>query len=204
MTKIAAILLILAAAGVAHADKAKACQAKYDKATKLFDKKKYPAAAKAFAKGYKACGAGHGFLAAEGFVLETENKLEDAAALFLQEASEPGPQPVAFGNLERIRDQLSDATRAKIVAMGGTLAAPVHVIGIDGEYSWARAFTCLGAKDLGNVDQKIASDDGNKMLDELTFTCPDTKVSHTVYFDYGEDPGESEYEKERAAIDGHK
>src|SRR5262249_42634205 len=126
-------------------------------------------------------------LGAEGFVRATQGKLEDAAALYLREISEPDPHPEAFGNLERIRDQLSAKTRAKIVAMGPTKDAPVHVLGVDGEYSWARAFTCLGAKKLDGVKQSLAAGAHGEMLDRLEFACPGEKTAHVVFFDYGGD-----------------
>jgi hypothetical protein len=177
---------VLSGAAAARAD-AKSCEATFDRGSQLFGAKKYDDAFKAFAAGYAACGSGHGFLSAEGFVRATQGKLEDAAALYLREASEPGPVAEAFGNLERIRDQLSAKTKARIVAMGPTKDAPVFVRGVDGEYSWARAFTCLGAKELRGVKQSLAAGKHGEMLDRLEFTCPGEKTAHVVFFDYGGD-----------------
>jgi hypothetical protein len=43
------------------------------------------------------------------------------------------------------------------------------------------------------------------MLDRLEFTCPGEKTAHSVYFDYGTDPAEAEYLRERQQIDSqHK
>ena len=177
---------LCACAAVAHADAASDCEKLFQDGSKQFADKKLDEAAATFAKAYKQCGPGHGFLGAEGYVRATQGKLEDAAALYLQEIAEPSPHPEAFGNLERIRDKLSAATKAKIVGMGATAKAPVHVIGVDGEYSWARAFTCMGAKQLGGVKQSLVGGDAGVMLDKLEFACPD-KSKHTVYFDYGGD-----------------
>jgi hypothetical protein len=185
-TSILALATLVTGAAVARAD-SKPCEALFDKGSQQFANKQYDDAAKTFASGYKTCGGGHGFASAQGFVLATQGKLEDAAALYLREASEPGPVAEAFGNLERIRDQLSAKTRARIVAMGATKDAPVYVRGVDGEYTWARAFTCLGAKQLGHVKQSLAAGPQHEMIDKLEFTCATEKTTHTVFFDYGGD-----------------
>src|SRR5262249_40556587 len=99
-------------------------------AAKLFDAGKSDDAKTAFAKAYETCGAGYGFLQAQGYILSQEGKLEEAADLYLREISEDGPKPEAFGNLERIRDKLSEKTKARIVALGPDAKHPVHVIGI--------------------------------------------------------------------------
>lgn len=185
--KIAILTSLVLAATAARAHAAPDCAAMFDRGSDQFTQKKYDDAAKTFAAAYKACGPGHGFLGAQGFVRATQGKLEDAAALYLREISEDGPHAEAFGNLERIRDKLSAKTKAKIVGLGATAAAPVHVLGVDGEYSWARAFTCMGAKSLGPVKQSLAAGPQHQMLDRLEFTCPGEKTAHVVFFDYGGD-----------------
>lgn len=176
------------------------CQPFFDEGTRLFGEKKLDAAAEAFAKGYKECGPGFGFLQAQGFILAEQGKFEEAANFYLKEASEPGPKPEAFGNLERVRDKLSAATKAKIVGMGAQASNPVYVNGVRGEYTWARAFTCMGAGNLLEQKQSIDKGPMGQMIDKLSFKCPDGSA-HTVFFDYGTDPAEAAYLREREAID---
>ena len=70
--------------------------------------------------------------------------------------------------------------------MGADAGHPVFVVGVDGEYSWARAFTCMGAKSLGQQKQSLATGPYGEMIDKLELKCPDG-TSHTVFFDYGGD-----------------
>ncbi len=164
------------------------CTAQYDAGAAQFKAQELDEAWATFKKGYATCGPGYGFIGAQGFIRATQGKLDEAAELYIQEVSQPNPQALVFGNLERIRDQLPEPLRRRIAALGATVKTPVHVRGAPGEYSWARAFTCLGNKKLNGEQQSVATGGATSHMHLLEFNCNDG-MRHKVYFDYGEEQG---------------
>jgi hypothetical protein len=106
-------------------------------------------------------------------------------------APEPTIEP--FQKLYALMSQVSAEEKARIVALGTDINAPIHVPDIGSEYEWAQAFDCGGAKEE-NVMQSLVSGPAGE-LDLLEFDCPD-KSHHAIYYDFSADPTEKAMRQE--------
>jgi hypothetical protein len=139
------------------------------------------------------CGTGHGLHDVLGQALAAQHRLEDAAHHYITELRDPETAPATFGHLDAIYDQLSQASKLEIAALGAAETAPIKVPEIRFEYAWVGRFACAGGAGKVGLQSLVSTKTGQ--LDELTFECPDGKEHH-AYFDFSDDPDTKALEDE--------
>ncbi|HEY1550220.1 MAG TPA: hypothetical protein VGG28_20470, partial [Kofleriaceae bacterium] len=105
------------------------------------------------------------------------------------------PTTADFDALVEQFPSLSAARRSAIAALGTTNKAPIHVPTIQYEYVWVEKIACNGGTGRVNT-QALTGDLFGKMLDLLSFNCPDDATEHAAYFDYSDDPQEQQMQRE--------